>query len=181
MSAPLLVSVCTLLFCVLAFLYFRAYIAKRTSFDGVLKTVRDEVNRLLLRIDEITEKDISLIEDKEKQLKAFLEETDRRMAMYSRELTRRDNAEKTYRELGKQLPVLELLKHSEPVAAAPVQTTAAALEANTAPPVPIEEQIRELIRSGFSATAIASRLGISIAEAELAVALEDRRKGELDT
>jgi hypothetical protein len=159
MSLSLVISVVCLLFCFFAFLYFRVYIKKRTSYEGVLKDVRDEVNRLLQRIDEITEKDISLIEDREKQLKAILEESDRRLALLNKELDRREIAEKTYRELGKNPPP--------------------AIEEKPKPPEnsqeSMEDKISELVRSGFSPSVIASRLGISITEAELAVALLERK------
>ncbi|MDR0312868.1 MAG: hypothetical protein LBI14_04665 [Treponema sp.] len=159
MSLPLVISVGCLLFCFIAFLYFRSYINRKTSFEGVLKDVRDEVNRLLQRIDEITEKDISLIEDREKQLKAILEESDRRLALLNKELDRREIAEKTYREIGKNPPPVIEEKPKPP-------------ENN---PQSLEDQISALALSGFSPSVIASRLGISITEAELAVALLERK------
>jgi hypothetical protein len=88
MSWPLVVSTFSLFFCVAGFFYFYAYIKRRTSQESVLAEIRDEVNRLLLRIDEITDKDISLLEDKEKSLKVLLEETEKRLKVYSRELER---------------------------------------------------------------------------------------------
>lgn len=48
--------------------------------------------------------------------------------------------------------------------------------AETTPPPPVSEQIRELLRAGFAAPVIASRLGISIAEVEFAEALLERRE-----
>ena len=168
MTGPLVVSVCCLFFCIIAFLYFRFYIVKRTSFDGVMKDVRDEVSRLLQRIDEITDKDITLIEDKEKGLRKLLEETDRRLAIMNRELAGRENAEKVYRKLGNSL-VIENFKLSAAESAPPPKGEI--LEEDKQE----EDQLRVLVRSGFSPQVIASRLGISISEAELAVALQERR------
>ena len=163
MTGSLVISAGCILFSVFAFFYFRGYIEKRTSFEGVLKDVREEVNRLLQRIDEITDKDISLIEDREKALKSLLEEADRRLAVLNRELARKKNAEKAYRELG-SIPIIEKAKPAPPETV-PVFTGELSQE----------DQLRELIRSGFSPQVIASRLGISISEAEFAVALQERK------
>jgi hypothetical protein len=178
MTGALAISVGCLLFCIFAFLYFRAYIERRTSFDGILKDVRDEVNRLLQRIDEITDKDISLIEDREKGLKALLDETDRRLAVLNRDLARRETAEEAYRKLGR-IPKPEKAPHVSPESAAPLAADISRADPFTRrssmEELPQEDQLRKLVRSGFSPQVIASRLGISISEAELAVALQERR------
>ena len=163
MTGSLVISIGCLLFCVFAFLYMLRLIKKRTSFDGILEDVREEVNRLLQRIDEITDKDISLIEDREKGLRSLLEETDRRLAAMNRELARRENAEEAYRKLGR-FPIIEKEKPPPPEPALPGGEKPSQ-----------EDQLKELVRSGFSPQIIASRLGISISEAELAVALQERR------
>ena len=181
MAGHLLVTIACVVFCIVAFIYFRGFIERRTSFDGILQEVRDEVSRLLQRIDETTDNDISLIEDREKRLKTLLEETDRRMAALNRELSRRENAEEAYRKMGRFNVIEQALP---PEAAPPVQEAPPVEE----PPIPVkappapskeeqsqEDQIRELVRSGFSPQVIASSLKISISEAELAVALQERR------
>jgi hypothetical protein len=217
MSWPVIVSTLSLLFCAGAFFYFRAYIKRRTSRESVLAEIREEVNRLLLRIDEITDKDISLLEDKEKSLKALLEETEKRLQVYSRELERSlssgralaalspkdeppaalsSGARKpsgTYEDLGRNRPLVPggtptaALDVAEASAPGPVPLAAAPQTAQGVEPrflragrqippepKPIGERIRELADAGFSAPVIASRLGISITEVELAVALMDR-------
>jgi DNA-binding NarL/FixJ family response regulator len=151
---------------VFAFLYFQRLIRKRTSFEGILKDVREEVNRLLQRIDEITDKDISLIEERERGLKSLLEETDKRLAAMNRELARRENAEEAYRKLGR-FQAIEKAK--------PLPETAPPPKSSSEDNRSQEDQIRELARSGFSPQIIASRLGISVSEAEFAVALHERR------
>lgn len=175
MSWPLIISIGSLVFCFSAFIYFRIYIKRRTSFEGILKDVREEVNRLLRRIDEITENDISLIEDREKALRTLLEETDRRLAILNRELERRESAEKAYRDMGKNPIPIRLA--SSPVPSPAPEAAPAPQKPRPEGTLSLNEQIHELARSGFSPSVIASRLGISITEAELAVALQERRQG----
>jgi hypothetical protein len=193
-------------FCLFAFFYFRLYIKRRTGPEATLAEIRDEVNRLLLRIDEITDRDVSLLEDREKSLKALIEETDRRLKLYTREL---ENREKSNRALAALSPeaVNETYagpgslrfrkpasKDTVPQGAAPGETPIQPVEPapSTVPraetsrfvragrqippePKPINEHIRELAQAGFSASVIASKLGISISEAELALALLERK------
>ncbi|MDR0719538.1 MAG: hypothetical protein LBF78_07885 [Treponema sp.] len=143
----------------------------------MLSEIREEVNRILARIDEITEQDVSLFEEKEKSLRALLEETDKRIKVYTRDLERSLSSEKAYRELGKAMR-FSVEKEETPLKEVPKELPREApLEARPEKPVrdSLNEQIRELARSGLSAKIIASRLGISISEAEMAVALLERR------
>ena len=181
MAPSIVVSISCLIFCLFAFLYFRMFIVKRTGFEGIIKEVRDEVSRLIQRIDETADKDISLIEDKEKSLRTLLDETDRRMAALNRELARRENAEDTYRKLGR-FSIIEqstieksTIEQSNPTLTPPLPQEASSKETYTTEDKSQENQLRDLVRSGFSPQIIASRLGISIAEAEFAVALQERR------
>jgi hypothetical protein len=173
MSWPVFASSASLVFCLLAFLYFRSYIKKRTGREAMLSEIREEVNRILARIDEITEQDVSLFEEKEKSLRGLLEETDKRIKVYTRDLERSLSSEKAYRELGKAMR-FSVGKEETPLKDLPKE---APLEARPEKPVrdSLNEQIRELARSGLSAKIIASTLGISISEAEMAVALLERR------
>ncbi|MDR0472551.1 MAG: hypothetical protein LBH43_02600 [Treponema sp.] len=176
MSLPVFVSVIGLLLFLCAFFYLRHYIKKRTSTETALEGIREEVNRLLIRIDETTNRDISLLEDKELSLKALLEETEKRLKVYTRELDRSLASERTYRELGKNLAVTETTAPREEI---PVEEQAAQEENREEIPdntvSSSGEQIRRLANSGFSPALIASRLGISISEVELAIALLERK------
>ena len=178
MTWPYIISLFCLLFCCFSFLYFRSYLNKKTSYEGILKDVREEISRLLRSLDDITDKNITLIEDREKRLKELLEETDRRMTIYYREIDRRENSERTYREMGTRLvKEAALIKPQVPQAQVPEPYNAATsspLPVNVPAPT-VEEQIRELVRSGISPETIASRLGISVSEAEFVADIESRK------
>jgi hypothetical protein len=177
MSWPILASTACVVFCLAAFFYFHSYIKRRTGGEAVLAEIREEVNRLIMRIDEITEKDISLFEDKEKSLKALIGETDKRLKVYARELERREQSGHAFAALAAPKAVNETYTDLSPGPAPPErQPRFVQAERQIVPePKPMGEQIRELARSGFSATVIASKLGISISEAELALALLERK------
>ena len=98
---PLLLSALAFVFVIVSFFYFRAYIRARTSQERFLSELREEVNSILKSINETTDRDISLIEEREKNLKALLGDIEKRLKVYIREVEVRRGAEDAYRELGK--------------------------------------------------------------------------------
>jgi len=216
MNLPLLISALSFLISFFSFFYFRSYLKRRTSQERILAEMQEEVNVILKSINETTDRDISLILDREKRLKTLLGEIEKRLALYVREMGQFDSAEeryakmqtetsiarsetsinrnetslnRSYSELGKnryrmgsegnsQTAELEEAPVLEPAFPLPdfEVKTAGLPKAPSTPKAPsIAEQIHSLLRSGFSASMVASRLGVSIAEVELAAALFERR------
>jgi hypothetical protein len=169
---PFVFSLASLAFCFFSFLYLRSYIKRSISQEENLNAARDEVNRIILRIEEVTDRDISLIEDREKTLKALLEEADRRIKVYTKELEKGIKVQKTYQELGKSRP--PVFGASGSGEEGPDHPPAGQMDEKAAPGN-MNEQIRNLALAGFSPPVIASRLGISISEVELAMALLERK------
>jgi hypothetical protein len=195
MTAPVIISLASLMFCVLSFFYFRFYIKRRTSQEQILRDIREGVDEILTEIDRITDEDILLIEERENKLRGIIEEADRRMKVYAEGLSRRWTAAEAYAELGRKggrvrpegkapadesaaavrrgppLPEAAGFSGAPPPGAAP-----SAEGAGEAPPRSLGERARELAGSGLSPRIIASRLGVSIAEAELVLALQEPKK-----
>ena len=187
-SLSFLFSILAFLISVFSFLYFRSYLKRRTSQERILSELQEEVNFILKSINEVTERDITLIKEREKEAKSLLEEIDKRLKIYVREMDQARNAEEVYKKLGKDryrinkqaaLQAAESEKAAErgapPEAAAAFPLPNFDLKAEPESSLSIREQIYSLIRSGLSEAAIAFRLGISIAEVEFAAALLERR------
>jgi hypothetical protein len=176
MSWPVFASTACVVFCLFAFIYFRSYITRRTGDEARIKQIRDEINSLVVYINETTDKDITILEDKEKSLKALIEEIDKRLKVYARELERRENSSHAMAALAPKAVTETYSDLSPNLAPQERGPRFVQAEQQIAPqPRPIGEQIRELARMGFSATVIASKLGLSISEVELAVALLERK------
>jgi preprotein translocase subunit YajC len=188
-----LFSLFALIISIFSFFYFRSYLKRRTSQERILSELQEEVNFILKSINEVTERDITLIEEREKELKSLLEEIGKRLKTYIREVDQTRNAEELYKELGKnryRINKQPALQSGESEKAAKIKKTA---KADAAFPLPdfnlkpepepsttikgqtIREQVQSLLRSGLSEATIALRLGISIAEVEFAAALLERR------
>ncbi|MCL1815946.1 MAG: hypothetical protein FWG27_09045 [Treponema sp.] len=80
-----------------AFLYLKSFVRRRTSPDHILTLLQEEVRQLEADIDEKTEQDLQLLEEKISVLREacakaeqICTETERRIAVYGRELERRE-------------------------------------------------------------------------------------------
>ena len=182
MSLAFFISVISLAFCFIIFFYFKWYIKRRTSASQLLAQHRAEADKLIAEIDSITDRDSLLVEDRIKKLKAVLEETDKRVSIYARELERSRSGEALYRNLGRGIRAA--LKTGEPSGAQALTSGEKQIEHPPPPPVQpmgepkaaasrrqIRSQIEALALQGVSPQEIASRLDISLSEVDLALNL----------
>jgi len=208
-----IISIVCFALCLVMFFYFRWYIKKRTVSSGFDDRIT-ELARLGAEIDRLTDRDSQLIEERVVKLKAILDDTDKRIAVYVREMERSRAGETLYASLGKgirdifdtneetfpedTIKISKEAKAPEAVPPPPAQTltspawrTVMSEKIEEYPPVkeketsvstpsllPSRQQIRAhidlLIDEGYSAEQIASQLGISVAEVNLAINLRRR-------
>jgi hypothetical protein len=245
--AALILSAGSLILSGFTFVFFLTYLKRRTGRDRILaelsSDLREEAVEIEREINAVTDRDITLVEDRVKTLRALLDDADRRIAVYVRELERRQAQEETfaaldreppvntanaaaksappgiagtYSDLGKRRPAADpnsaaadhasaenpaylnagLFRSADPGRPQTTPEPAAPAETATAPPkaghakrihrsgkpvepkpLPFAERVAELYRAGFSSSLIASRLGSTITEVELAITLAERRNG----
>jgi predicted RND superfamily exporter protein len=182
---PLLLSLLALLIVVFFFFYFRSYLRVRTSKERFLSELQEEVNSILKSINEITDRDVSLIEERERNLKNILEEVDKRLKLYIKELELHKESESTYSYLSASM-IKPVSPEKKPLSYEEIGRKHSGgspsyfipefkVKPEPAPEMSVSEQIQSLVKSGYPAPLIASRLGISIAEVEFALALLERR------
>jgi transposase-like protein len=207
MTSSLVISIISLSLCVSGFFFLRWYISKRTDASRLLEEYRDEVSRLITEIHAATDRDELLVEERIKTLRKLLDDTEKRISVYTREIQRSRNSEAIYKKLGSG--IREALD-SIPVSSQ--KTTSQKTPSGKAPP-PVEinelpfsdeekapktasvkkqrkrrtvktppqkklpekpgkkRQIAQMALQGFSPSDIASNLGISLAEVDLALQL----------
>ncbi|MCL2762539.1 MAG: hypothetical protein FWD36_04945, partial [Treponema sp.] len=105
MMIPIVLSTISICLCVISFFFFRWYIARKTAARELLADYRAEVHRLIAEIDAATDRDSLLVEERIKILRKLLEDTDRRIAVYMRELQRSRSGELMYASLGRGIRV----------------------------------------------------------------------------
>jgi hypothetical protein len=205
MNIIFLVPVISLSFCLIIFFYFRWYIKRRTSASELLAEHKEEAYRVITEINAVTERNILLVEDSIKKLKALLDDTDKRIAVYVRELERSRASEDLYKGLRSGIRAA-LKTEVEPPA---VQSSPAAQLSSVSPhltlvrpesdgsvarpadqqlPLPQPEvskpqsqkqllaEIEDFASQGLSSREIASRIGLSITEVDFALNLLRRKK-----
>jgi len=206
MNITYIILIICLSFNFLIFFYFKWYIKHRTSAAGVLKEYRaevnnciNEVNNCIVEINAVTDRNLMLVEDKIKEIKEILEDTDRRISVYVKELEKSRTGESVYTSLGRGIRAA-LKTETQPTNAPLLSVARPSIEADVPPPPAAEvvqnrssppsgenlaaqkpiskRQIRAhidlLVNEGLPREEIASRLDISIAEVDLAMNL--RRK-----
>jgi hypothetical protein len=165
MNMALIISIINLAFCFFIFTYLRWYIKHRTSENEILAEYRNEAYKLIAEINSVTDRDFMLVEDRIKKLKTILEETDKRVSVYARELERSRSGEALYRNLGRG--IRDALKTEEPPQMEkPLETTPPTIKPSRRQ---IRSQIEALAFQGVSPHDIASRLNISLSEVDLAL------------
>jgi hypothetical protein len=101
MTTPFTLSIITLGLCFLGFIYFRIFISRKMAATELLAEYRDEVHRLIAEIDAATDRDSLLVEERIKTLRRLLDDTDKRITVYTRELERSRSGEAIYTSLGR--------------------------------------------------------------------------------
>jgi hypothetical protein len=119
------------------FVYFNNRIHKNMEPDVLLGKVRDEVNRMLLELNQTTDRNIDLLEDRIKSLHEVLKTADHRISLMKREVDKRASETATYTELGKHLPRVVVPVEPPPRETVPRQPTQPAPE--TPEPSEVEE------------------------------------------
>ncbi|MDR2758464.1 MAG: hypothetical protein LBB78_03700 [Spirochaetaceae bacterium] len=226
MYLPLLFSSISLILCGFSFVFFRAYLRRRTGTERILGEFREEADKLIAEIDAITDRDAALVGERIKTLRTLLEDVDRRIAVYNREVNREKKQEAAYVELGLKRSVLSTgetpssgIKSPSPPEVPPEKKGSETTLNQPTPessdisgviskpqkndrngkgaspgeprfirsPIAIQpkppsfaEQVEKMAGAGLSSELIASRLGTTLAEVDLTIALLHHKQNEED-
>ena len=147
-------SAASLCIVVFSFFFFRWYIARKTAARELLADYRAEVYRLIAEIDAAADRDSLLVEERIKTLNKLIEDTDRRIGVYMRELQRSRSGEAMYASLGRGIraaldsrasteahtPQLDLIPPETPPPPPSLQNTSAPQETPPPPHAPAPPQ-----------------------------------------
>lgn len=168
----------------------RDRVRRATSAAAQMAELRDEVSRLVVELNQTTERNVALLEDRISGLSDLLGAADRKMALLAREIEKHDVGAKVYSRLApSQVPAeapaqaprlsVELSEGRRPDGAADEQPPKAPAARET---VGLRQDMRQkvvlLSRSGFSAQLIAARVGMPLGEVELIISLERQRASQ---
>ena len=131
--------------------------------EKILSRVDDEINNLILELNQTTERNLLLVEDRIKTLSNLIKDSDKSIILLNKELSRPQVEPLNYSHLSKKknfiLPENELVKE----------------KGENDENLSEKNRILELFYKGFSTEIIASKTGASIGEVELIITLNSRK------
>jgi uncharacterized small protein (DUF1192 family) len=172
-------------------------VRRATNAASQIAALRDEVSRLVVELNQTTERNVALVEDRIASLNELAIAADKKIGLLKREIEKHDVGARIYSRLAEERQVSAGGRPGSPSAG----QTGAAGAAGT-PPLSVElsekprrddemrgvprrdderQELRQCVmmlhRSGFPASLIANRVGMPAGEVELIISLE-QRKGE---
>ena len=184
----------------LIYVLLRDRVRRATTADSQIAEIRDEVSRLLVELNQVTDRNIALVEERMTALSELLAVADKKLGLLRRESDKHDVGTRIYSRLAegrtpreeemRGVPRRADTRGMSPAATAGLSPAAtAAVEAGAVPlavelsetPSPRAEltdarqRVLMLHRAGFSQSLIASRVGMPLGEVELIIALEQRK------
>ena len=120
MTISLIIAIASMVLAALSFFYLRWYIGKKVAAESFIAEQQAEVQKLLADLDFFTDRDTQLVEERITTLKKLLEDTDKRIAVYVKELERSHAGEALYTNLGRKIRSVSTLNAVPPVPAEPV-------------------------------------------------------------
>jgi len=148
------------------FIYINRKIDVKLRPDSILDQIRREINSLVVELNQTTDRNVSLIEERVRSLNALLNQADRRIGVMKREVEQQESAGQTYNDILKKMSARKKKEQEEEQAepSAPVEL-----------PASRREQVLDLHRKGIASNIIAARVGSTVGEVELIISLKDRK------
>jgi len=148
------------------FIYINRKIDVKLRPDSILDQIRREINGLVVELNQTTDRNVSLIEERVRSLNALLNQADRRIGVMKREVEQQESAGQTYNDILKKMSARKKKEQEEQQAepSAPVEL-----------PASRREQVLDLHRKGIAPNIIAARVGSTVGEVELIISLKDRK------
>jgi hypothetical protein len=165
--------------------------------DEEIGRIRREIGSLIIELDASADRNITVLEDRLNTLKEIVAETDKRIAILSRDRGKRQVETAVYDRLGRTAPQRPRSEAaSEAASQAGSEIPGKPVERPVDQPVvpsdipfirfsekplsieePFADKVLSLARKGFSSDIIAARLGGTITEVELVLSMEREREG----
>lgn len=174
MGRALLIIAVVLLGYAVVYLLLKKKIARALSSAEILREIREEVDRLQVELNQTTNRNITLLEDRIAALGEALNKADRKIALVRRETEKRELAGRLYSELSARREPAGG-PAAEGAGERPAQGPAEAPEKAAEAPDKRAEALR-LAQGGLAPGLIARRLGLTLGEVELILSLAELQR-----
>ena len=148
MESFLFIIACQLVSFLVLYLVLKRLLEKQYSHKAEIARVQAEVEKVIVELNQTTERNIGLIENKIREMETLLDSTDKRLNLLKRESEKHDLSKKVYTQLAEH--------------------------GNKNKNRDIKQEVMRLYASGFSSGTIANQLGSSVGEVELIISLAEK-------
>lgn len=138
-------------------------ISRILDSEKILTRVDEEINGLILDLNQTTERNVLLVEDRIKTLTELINNSDRSILLLNKELNKQQVEPLHYSHLSKNRKILPIIDESVKESDKNDENLSD------------KYRILELYNKGFSSDVIAGRIGASIGEVELIITLNSRK------
>ena len=143
---------------VTVYFLLKARVSRTLDPATVLREIRGEVDRMIVELNQTTDRNVSLVEDRIRRISELLEAADKKIGLLRRESEKQEVATRVYSELKRVSPGREQA------------------DGGGKQPTDARQRVVALHAQGVSPSAIARELGITLAEVELIVSLSSRSR-----
>lgn len=155
-------------------------IRKELSGSRVLEAIRDEIQSLIVELNQTTDRNVSIAEERMRQLRELIAEADKKIQLVSRETEKHQVGVDVYNRLkDKSLrspPAGSVSSDSTDREPTPEERDREGRETSRSPgEEPLADRVVRLSRQGFDARMIAQQLGAGLGEVELILSLRSGR------
>ena len=155
----LVVVLLNLLLFAILYIIFSRRIHKSLDTTEIMDSIRNELQHLVVELNQTTDRNVRLAEERIQRLKGLLNETDKKLQILSRESDKHNVGIKVY----------DQLKRS----AASTIRTPPDMQARETEQYTRSGEVLRMHRQGFSAKVIASKVDATLGEVELIISLEN--------
>jgi len=140
------------------FFYFKRRIDKSLKTEEVINSIRKEIEQLILELNQTTNRNVDIIEDRIQNLKEVIASADKQVKILNREIQKKAKETDTYANIK---PVFVKNKPSQKTVEKNPRTT--------------RDRVITLFYKGENIEDISKDLGITLAEVELIISLNSRK------
>jgi DNA-binding NarL/FixJ family response regulator len=145
--------------------------------DILLKEIRDDAEEIVREINQVTDRNIAILEDMIGRIDSKLEDADKRITLLGKKAENEEREAVTYSHLRKASREQELFDFDK-VRSRSGKQEEAKPETGPGTKPSVRGEVLELSRRGFSSQVIARKTGVSLGEVELMIKLGERGQRE---